>query len=145
MVTVKITKISKHAKIPTYAHLGDAGCDLYSVKSVKLSKNGGRALIPTGIILEIPPGYAGFIQPRSGLAAKHGITCLNSPGLIDSGYRGEIKVVLVNLDPDKDYFIHVGDRIAQLVIKKFEVVDFVEVDEIQPSSRGTLGFGDSGR
>ena len=105
---------------------------------------GGRALIPTGIALAIPEGYAGFVQPRSGLALRHGVTCLNTPGLIDSGYRDELRVLLVNTDPDHDYEVARGDRIAQLVVQAVEHVAFVAVDDLPPSERGTGGFGHTG-
>ena len=103
--------------LPAYAHPGDAGADLTAAEAVTLKAGGGRALIATGIRIAIPEGFAGFVLPRSGLALKHGVTCLNTPGLIDSGYRGEVKVLLVNTDPTTDYKVEVGDRIAQLVIQ----------------------------
>jgi dUTP pyrophosphatase len=112
---------------------------------VTLGRAGGRALIPTGIALAIPAGYAGFVQPRSGLALRHGVTCLNTPGLIDSGYRDELAVLLVNTDPDADYEVHRGDRIAQLVIQQVAWADFAEVDELSESERGLGGFGSTGR
>jgi dUTP diphosphatase len=102
-------------------------------------------MVPTGIAVAIPPGYAGFVQPRSGLAIRHGVTCLNSPGLIDSGYRDEVAVVLVNTDPESAYAVGRGDRIAQLVIERVETAAFVEVDELDPSERGLGGFGSTGR
>ncbi len=108
---------------------------------------GGRALVPTGVALAIPPGYAGFVQPRSGLALRHGVTCLNTPGLIDAGYRDEIRVLLVNTDPTDPYEIHRGDRIAQLVIQRVETATFAETaeDALADSSRGLGGFGHTGR
>ncbi|HKE75323.1 MAG TPA: dUTP diphosphatase, partial [Acidimicrobiales bacterium] len=112
---------------------------------VLLRRAGGRALVPTGIALAIPPGYAGFVQPRSGLALRHGVTCLNSPGLIDAGYRAELKVVLVNTDPDEDYQVHRGDRIAQLVIQRVEQAEFAAVPSLDETDRGQGGFGHSGR
>jgi dUTP pyrophosphatase len=102
-------------------------------------------MIPTGIALAIPDGFAGFVQPRSGLALRHGVTCLNTPGLIDSGYRDELAVLLVNTDPDALYEIHRGDRIAQLVIQRVETAEFIEVDELSRSERGLGGFGSTGR
>jgi dUTP pyrophosphatase len=102
-------------------------------------------MIPTGIALAIPEGFAGFVQPRSGLALRHGVTCLNTPGLIDSGYRDELAVLLVNTDPDAPYEIHRGDRIAQLVIQRVETAEFIEVDELSRSERGLGGFGSTGR
>ena len=114
---------------------------------VELAAGGGRALVPTGIAIAIPEGYAGFIQPRSGLALNHGVTCLNTPGLIDSGYRGEIKVLLVNTDPLQPFVIEVGDRVAQLVIQNVEQATFIDAGEtgLGESERGTGGFGSSGR
>lgn len=109
-----------------------------------LEPGGGRALIPTGVALAIPDGYAGFVQPRSGLALRHGVTCLNTPGLIDAGYRDELKVLLVNTDPKEPYKVTRGDRIAQLVIQRVEHVTFLPVDELPPSERGG-GFGHTGK
>jgi len=100
--------------------------------------------VPTGTYIAIPEGYAGFVQPRSGLALRHGVTCLNTPGLIDSGYRGELKVLLVNTDPTEPFLVRRGERIAQLVLQKVEQANFVEVDELPPSSRGSGGFGSTG-
>src|SRR5262249_10562015 len=110
-----------------------------------LRHGGGRALIPTGLALALPEGYAGFVQPRSGLALRHGVTCLNTPGLIDSGYRDELKVLLVNTDPEEDYEIARGDRTAQLVIQRAERAAFQVVDELPASDRGMGGFGHTGR
>ena len=141
---ISILRLQKNAQIPVQANPGDAGVDLHSVESAVLSPGGGRHLVSTGIAVAIPEGYAGFVQPRSGLAVKHGITCLNTPGLIDSGYRGELKVLLVNTDPKEEFKILEGDRIAQLVIQAVESVKFIEVDELEDSARGTGGFGSSG-
>lgn len=132
------------AQLPVYAHPGDAGADLTAVESVTLKASGGRALIRTGIRIAIPEGYAGFVLPRSGLALKHGVTCLNTPGLIDSGYRGEVKVLLINTDPSTDYTVSVGDRIAQLVIQRVEHATFNAVDALDDHQRGEGGFGSSG-
>ena len=129
---------------PTYAHPGDAGADLYAREEAILAAGGGRALVATGVALALPEGYAGFVQPRSGLALRHGVTCLNTPGLIDSGYRDELKVLLVNTDPSASYVVHRGDRIAQLVIQEVARADFVE-GALPVSSRGTGGFGHTGR
>jgi len=131
--------------VPAYARPGDAGADLVARESALLCHGGGRALIPTGVAVAIPEGYAGFVQPRSGLALRHGVTCLNTPGLIDSGYRDELKVLLVNTDPEDDYEVHRGDRIAQLVIQPVEQVELHAVDGLPPSTRGLGGFGHSGR
>ena len=131
--------------MPRYARLGDAGCDLVARVGAVLAPAGGRATVATGIALEIPEGHAGLVLPRSGLAARHGVTCLNAPGLIDPGYRGEVGVILVNTDPSCPYEIHRGDRIAQLVICRLEEVCFVAVNRLETSERGEGGFGHSGR
>src|SRR5579863_9508142 len=131
--------------MPSYARQGDAGADLYAREDAVLAAGGGRALVPTGVALALPEGYAGFVQPRSGLALRHGVTCLNTPGLIDSGYRDEIAVLLVNTDPEAAYEIHRGDRIAQLVIQRVETARFTRVDRLPDSERGLGGFGSTGR
>jgi len=131
--------------LPDYARAGDAGADLVARVGVTLEPNGGRAMVPTGVALAIPEGYAGFVQPRSGLALRHGVTCLNTPGLIDSGYRDEIAVLLVNTDPEAAYEVHRGDRIAQLVIQRVETARFMWVDRLPDSERGLGGFGSTGR
>ena len=130
--------------MPAYATPGDAGADLVAAEALTIAPAGGRALVPTGAAIAIPDGYAGFVQPRSGLALRNGVTCLNSPGLIDSGYRGELKVLLINTDPSEPFEIARGDRIAQLVIQRVEQADFVEVDELPESTRGEGGFGSTG-
>lgn len=144
MLHVPLVRLDPDLPMPTYATEGDAGADLRSRVDVTLAPGGGRALVPTGVAIALPRGTAGFVQPRSGLALKHGVTCLNSPGLIDCGYRDELKVILVNLDPTEPYTVHRGDRIAQLVIQRVEAADFVEVDDLGPSARGTGGFGSTG-
>ncbi len=131
--------------IPSYARLGDAGCDLVARVGAVLAPGGGRGTIPTGIAVGIPDGYAGFVLARSGLASRHGVTCLNAPGLIDPGYRGEVGVILVNTDPATPYEVHRGDRIAQLVVCRVEEARFVTVDRLDESERGSGGFGHSGR
>jgi dUTP pyrophosphatase len=133
------------AVLPGYANEGDAGCDLVAVESCTLAAGGGRALVATGLAVAIPEGHGGFVLPRSGLASKHGVTCANAPGLIDPGYRGELKVALVNLDPTLDYHVAKGDRIAQLVVLPVTSVDFAVVDELPEAARGADGFGSSGR
>jgi dUTP pyrophosphatase len=138
-------RLHPDAVVPNVAHDGDAGCDLVAVESCTLRAGGGRALVATGLAVAIPEGHGGFVLPRSGLAARHGVTCANAPGLIDAGYRGEVKVALVNLDPEHDYRVEVGDRIAQLVVLKVESPSFQLVDELAPAQRGTGGFGSSGR
>ena len=145
MLNIPIIRLIEDAIIPVYAKSGDAGADLVAAESVVLEPGGGRALISTGGAIAIPEGFAGFVQPRSGLALKHGVTCLNTPGLIDSGYRGELKVILVNTDPKEAFQVNKGERIAQLVIQKVEECDFQEVDELPDSERGETGFGSSGR
>ncbi len=126
-------------------HAGDAGYDLTARADAHLAAGGGRALVPTGIAIAIPEGYAGFVQPRSGLALRNGVTCLNTPGLIDAGYRDEISVLLVNLDRSADFEVHRGDRIAQLVIQRVEDVAWREVDGLDDSARGMGGWGSTGR
>src|SRR6185437_12903498 len=118
-----------------------AGADLIARYDVVLPCGGGRAVVPTGLAVAIPPGYAGLVLPRSGLAMKHGVSVLNGPGLIDPQYRGELEVLLVNTDPDTSYDIKRGDRIAQLVIQKVEYVEWVEVDSLDETARDTFGFG----
>ena len=145
MMEIPITRIDSDLPLPTYAKEGDAGADLVANENVMLSPAGGRALISTGVAIAIPEGYAGFVQPRSGLAAKHGVTCLNTPGLIDSGYRGELKVLLVNTDPETPFEVVKGERIAQLVIQRVESVEFIEVEALSDSDRGSGGFGSTGR
>jgi len=129
--------------IPGYAHHGDAGADLRAREAVQLAP-GQRALIPTGIALAIPHGYVGLVHPRSGLAAKHGITVLNAPGTVDAGYRGEIMVTLLNTDPHATFEVQRGDRIAQLVIQKVEQAQFTVVDSLDETVRGAAGFGSTG-
>lgn len=131
--------------LPAYARPGDAGLDLLAREDSVLEAAGGRALVPTGLALAVPDGYAAFVQPRSGLALRHGVTCLNTPGLIDSGYRGEVQVLLVNTDPIADFAIVRGERIAQLVVQRVESVVFDVVDELPTSDRGEGGFGHTGR
>ena len=145
MLEVPVVQLDSELPLPSYARVADAGADLVAREDVKLPPGGGRALVPTGIALALPAGYAGFVQPRSGLALRHGVTCLNTPGLIDAGYRDELRVLLVNTDPDQAYEVRRGDRIAQLVIQRVEHASFVVVDELPPSERGTGGFGHSGR
>lgn len=130
---------------PGYARPGDAGADLYARSGAVLKAGGGRALIPTGIRLAIPPGYAGFVQPRSGLALRHGVTVVNSPGLIDSGYRDELAVILLNTDPGTDFEVRRGDRVAQLVIQRVEHAVFRPETHLPDSERGLGGFGHTGR
>jgi dUTP diphosphatase len=147
VLEVPLVRLDPDLPVPSYAHPGDAGADLYAREPAVLEPGGGRALVPTGIALAIPPGYAGFVQPRSGLALRHGVTCLNTPGLIDAGYRDELRVLLVNTDPTATYRVERGDRIAQLVIQRVEEVAFVEAGDggLEVSARGLGGFGHTGR
>ncbi len=142
---VAIRLLAEAASIPSYARPGDAGADLCASEDVLLSAGGGRAIVPTGVAVALPEGYAGLVLPRSGLAAKHGVTCLNTPGLIDSGYRGELKVLLINTDPVTDYEVHRGDRIAQLVLSPVATATFIATDQLPDSHRGAGGFGHTGR
>ncbi len=138
-------RLHPDAVVPQYANAGDAGCDLVAVESCSLRAGGGRALVATGLSFAIPEGHGGFVLPRSGLASRHGVTCANAPGLIDPGYRGEVKVALVNLDPERDYHVEKGDRIAQLVVLELTSSRFTVVDELPDAARGEGGFGSSGR
>ena len=129
--------------MPAYARGGDAGLDLYAAATVTLAP-GARAAVGTGLAVAIPPGYAGFVLPRSGLALRHGLSLVNTPGLIDAGYRGEIRVILINHDRESPITLTRGDRIAQLVIQRIESADLIEVDKLPPTSRGSGGFGSTG-
>ena len=142
-ISVPIKNLDSTLEVPSYTREGDAGLDLKSTVDAVLQPF-QRSLIPCGISVAIPQGYAGFVVPRSGLAAKHGISIVNAPGLIDSNYRGEIKVILVNLDPEQPFEIKRGDRIAQLVIMETPLVKLMEVDELDSTNRGASGFGSSG-
>jgi dUTP pyrophosphatase len=144
LIEISFVKLDPEAETPALAHSGDAGYDLTSRADLTL-KPGQRALVPTGIAVSIPEGYAGFIQPRSGLAVKHGISIVNTPGLIDSHYRGEVKVVLVNLDAEQPFQVKRGDKICQLVFQKVEQARFSEVDSLDETVRGEGGFGSTGR
>jgi dUTP pyrophosphatase len=146
MLRVPLHQLDPDLAVPSYARPGDAGADLLARQRVVVACRGGRALVPTGIAVAIPHGYAGFVLPRSGLALRHGITCLNTPGLIDAGYRGELQVILVNHDPEEDYTVSRGDRIAQLVIMRVEEVAFelATLEGLGQASRGSGGFGHTG-
>ena len=144
MLNIPVVRADADLELPAHATPGDAGVDLRASADVTIAARGGRALVPTGISIAIPDGYAGFIQPRSGLAYKHGVTVLNTPGLIDSGYRGELKVLLINADPTTDFEVVRGERIAQLVIQAYEEVNFEEVQNLPDSERGLGGFGSTG-
>jgi dUTP pyrophosphatase len=145
VLDIPVIRLDPDLPLPSYAKPGDAGADLLAREDAVLEAGGGRALVGTGIAVAIPDGYAGFVQPRSGLALRHGVTCLNTPGLIDAGYRDEIKVLLVNTDPHQPYKITRGDRVAQLVIQRVEQAVFAPADDLPPSDRGTGGFGHTGR
>jgi dUTP pyrophosphatase len=144
-VEVPVQRLDADLPLPAYARPGDAGLDLRAADDVELEAAGGRALVSTGLAVAIPAGFAGFVQPRSGLARNHGVTCLNTPGLIDSGYRGELMVLLVNTDPAEPFIVRRGERIAQLVVQPVAEVSLVEVDELPQSERGSGGFGSTGR
>jgi dUTP pyrophosphatase len=142
MIELPIRRLRDDAVVPSRAYAGDAGLDLSSCERVELGA-GERATVGTGLAVAIPEGYAGFVQPRSGLAAKHGITIVNTPGLVDSGYRGELKIILMNTDPHAMFVVEPGMRIAQLVVLEVPGVDPVEVDELPDTERGVRGFGSS--
>ena len=142
MIELPIQRLHADAVVPQRAYTGDAGLDLASCERVELAP-GERALVGTGLAVAIPEGYAGFVQPRSGLAARHGLTVVNSPGLVDSGYRGELRVVLLNTDRTKPFVVEPGMRIAQLVVLPIPELELVEVDELPSSERGVRGFGSS--
>ncbi|MCU1366636.1 MAG: dut [Ilumatobacteraceae bacterium] len=144
MLPVPLVRLDPDLVLPSYAHPGDAGLDLCAREDGVVTAAGGRLVMPTGIAIAIPLGYAGFVLPRSGLASKHGVTVVNAPGLIDAAYRGEIKVVLLNTDPHTDYAVHRGDRVAQLVLQRVEEVSWDVVDQLDGDDRGG-GFGHSGR
>jgi len=143
-VRIPLRRLDPGLPLPAAQHAGDAGIDLYAASDSTLDARGGRALVPTGIAIAIPAGHAGFVQPRSGLALRHGVTVVNTPGLVDAGYRDEIRVLLINLDPAEPFKISRGDRIAQLVIQRFEAVEWVEVDDLDATERGLGGWGSTG-
>lgn len=144
MVAVLIKRLDEGVPLPTYAKGGDAGADLVTRIDVSLAP-GERKLVPTGIAIALPDGYAAFVHPRSGLAIKHGVSMVNAPGTVDAGFRGELQVILINHDSHATVTFSRGDRIAQLIIQKVERADFVEVSELPGSGRGTDGFGSTGR
>jgi dUTP pyrophosphatase len=143
-LSVPVVRLDPDLPLPQYAHPGDAGLDLIAREDAVVPAGGGRVLVPTGIAIAIPPGHAGLVVPRSGLALRHGISLVNTPGVIDSAYRGEVQVVLLNTDPADDYQVHRGDRIAQLVVQRVEEVGWREVERLDGDDRGG-GFGHSGR
>ena len=142
MIQLPIQKVRPDAVVPSRAYAGDAGLDLAAIERIELGP-GERAVVPTGLAVAIPDGYAGFVQPRSGLASRHGITIVNAPGLVDSGYRGELMVVLHNTDRDEAFVVEAGMRIAQLVVLPIPEVELVEVEELPATERGGRGFGSS--
>lgn len=142
-VEILIRRVDAGVPLPAYAHPGDAGADLTTTVDVHLAP-GERAVVPTGISIALPDGYVALVHPRSGLAARCGVSIVNAPGTVDAGYRGEIKVVLVNLDPAEAVTLHRGDRIAQLVVQRFERARFVEVERLPGSDRGEGGYGSTG-
>lgn len=142
MIEVAVRRLRPDASVPERAYAGDAGVDLVACERVELEP-GRRAAVGTGLALAIPEGFAGFVQPRSGLAVRHGITIVNAPGLIDSGYRGEVRVVLLNTDPREPFVVEPGMRIAQLVVLAVPEIELVEVDELPETERGVRGFGSS--
>jgi dUTP pyrophosphatase len=144
MVDIPIVRLDPDLPLPAYAHPGDAGLDLRARIDTTVPAAGGRVLVPTGVAIAIPEGHAGWVLPRSGLALEHGIALVNAPGLIDAAYRGELKVILLNTDPHRDFVVHRGDRIAQLVIQRFATVQWAEADSLEGDDRGG-GFGHSGR
>ena len=143
-LSVAVQRLDPDLPLPATARNGDAGVDLYARENATIPAKGGRILMPTGLAIAIPLGFAGFVVPRSGLALKHGITLVNTPGIIDSGYRGELKVVMINTDPTVDYLVTRGDRIAQILIQQIETIDWNVVDNLDGEDRGG-GFGHSGR
>jgi dUTP pyrophosphatase len=143
-MTLRVVRLHERATLPSRAHEGDAGLDLHAVEDVTLAP-GERASVPTGIAIEVAPGHAALVLPRSGLAARHGISVVNAPGLIDAGYRGELRVLLLNNDPRDGFEVRAGDRIAQLVIVAVWTGQPVEVAALSDSERGAGGFGSSGR
>jgi len=143
-LSVAVQRLDPDLPLPATARNGDAGVDLYARENATIAAKGGRILMPTGLAIAIPLGFAGFVVPRSGLALKHGITLVNTPGIIDSGYRGELKVVMINTDPTVDYLVTRGDRIAQILIQRIETIDWNVVDNLDGEDRGG-GFGHSGR
>ncbi len=142
-VRVLVRRLDPDLPLPSYAHPGDAGADLVAAVDVEMPP-GERAVVPTGVALALPEGYAGFVHPRSGLAVRFGVGLVNAPGTIDSGYRGEVKVVLVNLDPRETVRLRRGDRIAQLVVQRVETAEFAAVEELPRSARSAGGFGSTG-
>jgi dUTP diphosphatase len=143
-VSLRFARVADGARPPTRAHDDDAGYDLHAAERATIAP-GERVSVGTGLAVEIPPGHAGLVVPRSGLAARHGIAVVNAPGLIDSGYRGEVRVLLLNTDPDEPFEVEPGDRIAQLVVVQVSTPELVEADSLRETARGAGGFGSTGR
>ena len=143
-VDVAVQMLDPDLPLPSYAHPGDAGADLVAREDARLAPGGGRATVATGVALALPAGFVGLVHPRSGLAARHGLSIVNTPGTVDAGYRGEIKVLLVNTDAHEPVTLRRGDRIAQLVVQRVETATFVEVDALPESVRGSGGYGSTG-
>ncbi|MFV1990149.1 MAG: dUTP diphosphatase [Acidimicrobiales bacterium] len=144
MVQLKLKQLDPTLELPRYAKPGDAGMDLRASGDFEIPPSGGRAVIPTGIAIALPEGYLAIVVPRSGLAMRHGISLVNTPGIIDSGYRGELQVIVINTDPVKPFFVKHGDRIAQMVVQRCEGVEIELADDLDVSVRGSGGFGSSG-
>jgi dUTP pyrophosphatase len=142
-VTIEVVRLDPDLPLPSYAHPGDAGADLVTTVDVTL-RPGERAMVPTGVAIALPEGYVALVHPRSGLAARHGLSIVNTPGTVDAGYRGEIKVLLINHDPAEAIELRRGDRVAQLVVQRFERARFAEVTELPDSARGAGGYGSTG-
>jgi dUTP pyrophosphatase len=142
--TLPVRRLDPDLPLPAYAHPGDAGADLCAAAEVVLPP-GGRATVGTGVAIAVPDGHAAFVHPRSGLASRHGVTLVNAPGTVDAGYRGEVRVVLLNTDPTQPFTVRRGDRIAQLVVQPVTRVRFLEVADLPPTPRGEGGFGSTGR
>jgi len=145
VLEIPVVRLDPGLPLPSYGHPGDAGADLHASHDAVVPAGGGRVLVGTGIAIALPEGWAGFVQPRSGLALKAGVTVLNAPGLVDAGYRDELRVILVNTDPVDDHHVKRGDRIAQLVVQRVEECRFTPVDNLGASARGVGGFGSTGR
>jgi dUTP pyrophosphatase len=144
LLEVAVTRLDPGVPLPAYAHPGDAGCDLVTTVDAEIAP-GERRMVPTGVAIALPEGYAAFVHPRSGLAANHGVSIVNAPGTVDAGYRGEIKIVLINLDPRETVHLRRLDRVAQLVVQRVEQVAWRETDVLPESVRGSGGHGSTGR
>lgn len=142
-MTLRVRRLRPQARLPVRAHDDDAGYDLHAAESLELGP-GERAMVSTGIAIELPPGHAGWVVPRSGLAARHGVALVNAPGLIDAGYRGEVRVLLLNTDRTEPFTVSAGDRIAQLVVAAVAAPEVVEVADLETTARGAGGFGSTG-